>query len=101
MAQAQTGIEVTAKVFPLAFLLYLTHPDIAIDGSMQAQRWGTHFLPTPQGRHTVKVSFPYLWIKEAGPASVEVDVAEGEVVRLVYKHPLWWVFAKGKIRRAS
>lgn len=97
MEGSGTAIEVTAKFFPLAFLLFMTKPTITIDGNPNTASWGTHRFDVSPGRHTVKVFFKYLWLDEAGANSIDVDVPAGETVRVRFYMPPW-MFAKGSLK---
>ena len=95
--QPQTGIEITAKFFILAFLLFFFPPTFVIDGQPTKAQWRKpFFFPVAPGRHTVRVFFAYLLFREAGPAETQVDVTEGSVRRVTYKAP-WLVFLSGKL----
>ena len=97
MASTGTAIEVTAKFFPLAFILYLTRPTVWIDGTAHPSSWGTNRFDVTAGKHTVKVAFRYLFLKEAGANSIDVDVPEGTTVKVRYRAPLI-VFIKGSLK---
>jgi hypothetical protein len=90
-------IEVNAKFFPLAFLLYLTKPKIEIDGAANEGSWGTNRFDVTPGRHNVKVSFRYLWMPECGANSIDVDAPPGGTTRLKYNMPPW-MLAKGSLK---
>lgn len=93
-----TGIEITAKFFPLAFILNFFKPIFTIDGVASKQKWRTPtFVPTAAGQHQVQVHFPYGFIKAAGKSTTTVTVAEGQVCKLVYKAP-WIIFLPGKLK---
>jgi hypothetical protein len=91
-------IEITATFMILAFLLFLFKPTFVIDGqAYTSQPWRTPVrFPVSPGRHTVKIFFPYLFIKECGPATVDVDVPAGSATPITYKAP-WLVFLAGRI----
>jgi hypothetical protein len=92
---SQSGIAVTTKFFPLAFLLYFFKPKMHIDDGIAVQQpWGTHFFPVEPGRHSVRCYVPYLWYRTMGDNSTWVDVAPGQVVDVRWKSP-WLVFLKG------
>ena len=56
----KTGIELTARFFPLNLLLYLCYPKIDIDGEVQKATWRkTNFFPLLPGNYTVRVCVPY------------------------------------------
>jgi hypothetical protein len=90
-------IEITATFFILAFLLFFFKPTFVVDGqAYTGQPWRTPVrFPVTPGRHTVRIFFPYLFIKECGPANVEVDVPAGTTVPITYKAP-WLVFLAGR-----
>ena len=94
----QTGISVTAKFFPLMWILYIIKPTIVIDGVETKSEWKTPtFFPTSPGAHQVGAYFPYFIPKKAGKGSASVTVAPGQVVNVTYKAPSWVVFRKGKM----
>jgi hypothetical protein len=80
-------IEVTAQHSPLAFIYALFKPNIEIDGRLEKRPWGTHAFEVTAGRHTVEVSYPWLFAPKCGKNSVEVNVSVGETVRIRYKAP--------------
>jgi hypothetical protein len=89
-----TGIQLRAKVFPLAFLLYLFSPQISINGAPPVKgRWGQNPLPLAPGRYEVSCWFKYLF-GPANRASMVVDVQPGVMVPIVYK-TRWMVFLPG------
>lgn len=92
-----TGIQVTTKIFPLAWLLLLFKTNVTIDGVESVQPWGSHFFAAPPGRHEVRVSFRYLFSKAQGENRVAVDVAPGRTVRVLYRSP-FLVFMGGSIK---
>jgi hypothetical protein len=96
MAQTTTGMELRAKVFPLAFILYLFKPTIVVDGQPMPGRWGVQFVPLAAGNHRVTVFFKYLFIAKCNEATIDVTVSEGQVVPVTYKSR-WLIFLKGLI----
>jgi hypothetical protein len=90
-----TGIELSAKHTPLAWLLYFTKLTVSIDGKAQVLTWGTHVIPTTASPHKMEVSYGYLG-KQRGPAALDVPVVDGQVTRVSYTTPPW-MFAKGKL----
>jgi hypothetical protein len=96
MAQAPTGIEVRAKVFPLAFLVYLFKPTVEIDGQPIPAKWGTQFIPVQPGTHSVSLYYRYLFFKRANAATTQATLSEGQVLQITYK-TRWLVFLPGKI----
>ncbi len=96
-----TGVEITAKFFILAWVLNFFKPIFTVDGQAAKQKWRTPtFIPTSAGQHNVQVHFPYLMLKTCGKATTTVNVAPGQVVRLAYKAP-WLIFLPGKLKPAD
>jgi hypothetical protein len=94
----QTGIEINAKFFVLAFILYLFKPTFVIDGNATAGAWRTPtFFPVAPGQHQVQVHFKYVILKTAGKAVTTVTVQPGQVAKVEYKAP-WVVFFAGKLK---
>src|ERR1043165_2006795 len=96
-APVDSGIEVQLGFFPLAFLLLFCAPKVDIDGVEHKKSWGTHFIPTPPGRHTVGIYFRYLTKAKCGFNSITVNVAPGKRTRLKYYMPPW-MFAAGSLK---
>jgi hypothetical protein len=95
--QPSEGIEITATFFFLAFLLLFFPPTFVVDGQTMKGAWNkATFVPVAAGSHSVTVFFRYLWIMDAGPGEVQVDVPAGGTVRVKYRAPLL-VFLKGKM----
>ncbi|MGH9025009.1 MAG: hypothetical protein ACRDWD_02675 [Acidimicrobiia bacterium] len=99
-SSAGTGaeIEINATFLILAFLLFFFKPTFVIDGqAYTSQPWRTPVrFPVSPGPHSVRVFFPYLFIKECGPADVDVDVPPASTVPIEYKAP-WLVFLAGRV----
>jgi len=92
----RTGVQLTTKVFPLAFLLLMYKTNVSIDGTSKIVPWGTHFFELPPGRHSGKVGFRYMLGKNMGENGVEINVAAGQTVNVAYRSPLV-VFSPGSI----
>jgi hypothetical protein len=93
-------INVVAKFFPLAFILYLFPPRVEVDGGpAQKISWNTETpIQVPPGSHHVTVYFPYLFIiPRAGKGETDVTTQEGQTVTVRYKAP-WLVFLPGKMK---
>lgn len=91
------NIQVTAKFFPLMWILFLIKPHVQIDGSDVQGVWNKpQQFPVAPGQHTVSVYFPYFIPKQAGKGTVTVNVAAGQTVSVTYKAP-WIVFLKGRM----
>ncbi len=95
MGQAPTGIEVRAKIFPIAIILYLLHPTVEIDGQVNRAKWGSQFFALAPGSHSLKLYYSYLF-GPANKATVDVSVYAGQVLVVTYK-TRWLVFLPGKI----
>ena len=92
-----TGILVSTKIFPLAFLLLLFKTNISVDGVTSVLKWGDHFFAVPPGRHEVSVSFRYLFSSQMGKATIGVEVVEGRAATMLYRSP-FLVFMGGTIK---
>jgi hypothetical protein len=77
-----TGIEVKTGFFPLAWILLLCTPRIAINGRERQRPWGTHFFPLRPGEYDVEVWFPYLWMPKCSLAARKVEVHPGETTHV-------------------
>jgi hypothetical protein len=92
-----SGIEVTTKIFPLAFLLLLFKTNVTVDGVTSIQPWGSHVFSVPPGRHEVAVSFRYIFTSAMGESRVTLDVRAGQTVQVQYRSP-FLVFMGGSIK---
>ena len=93
----QTGIEVTTGFSALAFGLAIIKPKLQLDGYDPIEwRWGTDILPVSPGPHRLRCWFRWGLFKQAGNATIDLDVPEGSLVRVRYKTPSWFVFNKGR-----
>ncbi|HUZ29115.1 MAG TPA: hypothetical protein VMU90_07725 [Solirubrobacteraceae bacterium] len=91
-------IQLTTKFFFLAFLLYLFPAWARVDDEAAVKvGWGTNDLQVPAGTRRIEVYFPYIFMPKAGRNDIQVDVAEGQTVKVTYKAP-WLVFLKGKLQ---
>jgi hypothetical protein len=96
MTESRTGVEITTKVFPLAFLLLFYKTNITIDGTTTTVKWGTHFYELAPGRHNIRIGFRYMLGKNMGENQIDVDVHADQVVEVFYRSPLI-VYSKGSI----
>ena len=92
-----TGILVSTKIFPLAFLLLLFKTNVTIDGVTSVLKWGDHFFVVPPGAHEVRVSFRYLFSSRTGENSLNVAVAPGRTTTVLYRSP-FIVFMGGSMK---
>jgi len=99
MSYPQTGaggIHVSVQFFPLAFLFLACKPVVEINGHPNPAGWGEHYFETGPGRHRVRIYFQYLFQKECGLNSIDVEVpAGGAPCVKYYMWPL--VFLPGSI----
>ncbi len=96
-AGAGSAIAVTAKFFPLAFLLFFFKPKVLIDGHELARSgWGRRVISVPPGQHHVGAYTPYLLPSRMGPADTVVTVEPGQLLELEYRAPVF-VFARGAL----
>ena len=84
---AQTGVLITTRRFPLAWLFWTFKTIVAIDGETMILPWGTHFHELAPGRHSVRVGFRYMWAKSLGEDEVQFDVPAGQTTKLTYRSP--------------
>ncbi|HEV3225458.1 MAG TPA: hypothetical protein VGZ52_01440 [Acidimicrobiales bacterium] len=100
MSTTPTGISLTCKIFPLAFLMLLFKPVVEIDGAVSEGAWSETFYPVAAGTHHVKVFWKYFWFLPCNNAEMDVPVADGQMARVVYQ-ARWLVFLPGKISLAA
>jgi len=93
----KTGVAVKTGFFPTAIILYLFPPTVVIDGTPHRESWGTRFFELSPGPHTIKIFFKYLFWRECGANSIDVNVVEGQTSRVEYSSP-WLVTMKGSIK---
>jgi len=94
---SNSGIQITAKFFPLAFLLFLFPPTFVVDGRAMRGTWRQPtMIPVPPGSHEVRVFFRYLGIMDAGVGEGRVEVPSGSIRRITYKAP-WIIFLRGRM----
>jgi hypothetical protein len=92
-----TGIRVTTKIFPLAFLLLLFKTNVTVDGVTTVLPWGSNFYSLPPGLHEVIVSFRYIFSKTMGQNRVVVEVPPGQTIGVTYRSP-FLVFMGGSMK---
>ncbi len=91
------GIEATGRHNPLAWILYLIPLTVEVDGQATTGSWSKpRFIPVPPGQHEVSIYFPYLWKSRCGEGSAAVQVAPGQVTKVVYHAPML-MFSPGKL----
>ncbi|MFI5495777.1 hypothetical protein [Actinoplanes sp. NPDC051859] len=83
-----SAIALTVKYHPLAFMLGLFKPVVAIDGHQASNAWGRTVVPVAPGQHHVHVHVPYLLPSRIGVADLGVTVHPGQTVELDYRAPM-------------
>ncbi|WP_245905927.1 hypothetical protein [Mycolicibacterium palauense] len=87
----------SAHYCPLALMLALTPPTVAVNGHPVATNgWGRTLIPVWPGATHVHVHVPYLLPPRIGPADCTVAIAPGQTVALEYRAPLW-SFGRGSL----
>jgi hypothetical protein len=91
------GIALTAKFFPLAFILLFFKPFVTINGQQYQVAWNQRTpIQLPPGQYSVHVHTPYLGIFDIGKADLAVNVGGGQPVELEYRAPLF-MFSAGSL----
>ncbi|HEY7073412.1 MAG TPA: hypothetical protein VH479_25015 [Acidimicrobiales bacterium] len=93
-------VRVTARRRFMQFLI-LKPANVVIDGNPAGQvGWGTAkaaVFEVPPGRHRLTVNFPYLGGKPKGGADIDLDLADGVLVDVLYRTP-FVVTMKGSLQ---
>jgi len=93
--QPEAGLEITPIVSWWFFTVRIFPAKMSIDGSAPLSAvWGTNLVPMAPGRHRVQFWWNAYWFMPSNRAELDVDIARGQVVQLVYK-PRWLVFLAG------
>jgi hypothetical protein len=93
-------VRITAKRQLMQFLI--TKPArVEVDGQPIGEvRWGqTAVFEVPAGSRQLTMSFAYLGSPRRGEATVDVQLADGQVVDVQYKTP-WLITLKGNLKVA-
>ena len=61
-------------------------PTVLLNGHLMTSRYGENVYPVPPGRWRIEVYAQ--WLRRYGQAAMDVDVAEGQTVRVYYAAPL-------------
>ncbi len=86
----ETGLEIRAKFFPLAWLTILVPLELRINGKRYAVSWyQTKFIPLPPGKYVVKMSTNGLF-GEMGVQSRRVNLRDCVKVVDYYYGSWWW-----------
>jgi hypothetical protein len=83
---AETGVRLTARR-RLGQFVIMKPFTVEIDGVAVGQaRWNRpEFFTTGLGRHRLTVSFPYLWKKRLGEATLEFDTGADQSIDAEYR----------------
>jgi hypothetical protein len=92
----RSGVQVTTKTPPIAFLFLLFKTKVTIDGDTHVVSWGTNYYALEPGRHSLEIGFRYFFGSNMGRATTEIDVVSGHVVQVTY-HPPAQIFSTGSI----
>jgi hypothetical protein len=82
----ETGVRITThRRFGQSVLMRPLTVEID-DVSVGEVRWNrSEFFTTGPGRHRVTVSFPYLWTKRLGEATIEFDARADQTIDAEYR----------------
>jgi hypothetical protein len=89
-------LELNLSFIALQWVAHFLTPKVVINGYPQRFPWGYHRIELPPGQHRVRVSFPYLFMDECGPAEAMVPIQSGLMTRVDYQCP-FFVFMNGTI----
>jgi hypothetical protein len=67
-----SGVRVTTRTPPIAFLLLLFKTKVTIDGDTHVVSWGTTYFPLEPGPHSVEIGFRYFFGSNMGSASIPI-----------------------------
>ena len=90
-------ISLETTFWALGVLWLMGRVRVELDGEQRELPWGHLRLPVAAGTHRLRVSCKYLWWKDAGAATRQLDVRSGETVALRYRAPVV-VFLAGRLR---
>jgi hypothetical protein len=92
----RSGVQVTTRTPPIAFLFLLFKTKVTIDGDTHVVSWGSNYYPLEPGRHSIEIGFRYFFGSNMGRSAAQFDVVSGHVVQVTYQPPAQ-VFAAGSI----
>jgi hypothetical protein len=97
----ETAIVLKTRWHPLMVtVFFLFHTVVAIDGNASELPWGTHVFQVEPGTHEVRVSLGKGPLgRPVGEATIQTEVAQGEIVHLRYRAPVDYSgFVGGRIK---
>jgi hypothetical protein len=92
----RSGVQVTTRTPPIAFLMLLFKTKVTIDGTTHVVPWGTNYYALEPGPHTIEIGFRYFFGSNMGRSTAEFDIAAGHVAVVTY-HPPTQIFSTGSI----
>jgi hypothetical protein len=96
--QLTSGVQVTAKMSALQWMLYLVQPIVTIGGHPIPIRWNQpHFIPLLPGWHAIRIHYPW-FLFDGSPVTQNVDVHPHHVTDIVYR-PSFITFLAGSLAR--
>jgi hypothetical protein len=81
------GVVLRTAFFILDWTLRFVDTIVIIDGHRYELPWGEHFVSLETGPHQLQVSYPYLH-RPRGKASINFNLAPGEMVEARYRPPI-------------
>jgi hypothetical protein len=94
--KSRSGVQVTTRTPPIAFLMLLFKTKVTIDGDTHVVSWGSNYYALEPGHHSIEIGFRYFFGGNMGRSTAEFDVAAGHVVQVTY-HPPAQIFSAGSI----
>jgi hypothetical protein len=96
--QPTSGVQVTAKMIFLQWMLYLVQPVVTIGGHKFPIRWNQpHFFPLLPGWHSIRIHYPW-FLFEGSPSTENIDVHQNHITDVVYR-PSIITFLPGSLAR--
>jgi hypothetical protein len=95
-SRSNSGVQVTTKTPPIAFLFLLFKTKVSIDGETHVVKWGTNYYPLEPGLHTIEIGFRYFFGANMGRSKAEFEVTADHVVHIEYRPPVQ-IFAAGTL----
>lgn len=96
--QPTSGVQVTAKMSALQWMLYFVQPVVTVAGQAITLRWNQPvYIPLMPGWHPIRVHYPW-FLFDGSPATETIDVHAHHVTALVYR-PSFITFLAGTVTR--
>lgn len=95
----KTGIEITARFFPLMWILFFTHPTFVVDGEKYRSYWRRPFFKSlAPGMHHIKIYFFYFFLPQCGANEMDIEIFSNEICEIHYDFNIPFIFARGDIK---